>query len=65
MGVKVPVRGHSPSALKDTSDPSLPLEKPQLTGVGAYGGLWSVHCGHRMEDAHKNQGRRAPLEMCS
>lgn len=68
MGVKVLVRGHSPSVLKDTTDPrapSLPLEKPQLTGVGAYGGLWSVHCGHRMEAAHKNQRRRAPLEMCS
>ena len=52
VGVKVLVRGHSPSALKDTTDPqapSLPLEKPQLTGVGAYGasGLSTAVTGWR------------------
>ena len=68
MGVKVLIRGHSPSALKDTTDPwapSLPLKKPQLTGVRAYGGLWAVHRGHRTEAAHDNQRRQAPHEMCS
>lgn len=68
MGVKVLIRGHSPSALKDTTDPragSLPLEKPQLTGVGAYGGLRAVHSGYRTEAAHENQRRQPPHEMCS
>lgn len=68
MGVKVLIRGHSPSALKDTTHPralSLPLKKPQLTGVRAYGGLQAVHSGLRTEAAHENQRRQAPHETCS